>query len=159
MSGHTTGFAHSHSDNLLQFTLPDIFFVLFVIPTDSQPLLIETMQSKRCMRIDEPSHLPSRHSPTCGDTRASVSSSPMGTTSDYYSDSMNHRSSECASGSLVDLTSSASPLLDFGKKERDYISKVIQITCQRTTLLRKNKFTVTSTSGKRSQSASGTLGV
>lgn len=106
---------------------------------DNQTLLIETMQAKRCLRIDEPSLLPSKQSSAHGDTLPS-SASPMGTTSDYYSESLNHRS-ESDPLSVVDLTSNASPLLDFGKKEREYISKVIQITCQRTTLLRKNKFT------------------
>ena len=61
-----------------------------------------------------------------------------GSTSEYYSDTAN-RANDCNQTETVELTGKVSPLLDFGKKEREYVIKVIQVACQRTTLLRKSK--------------------
>jgi hypothetical protein len=67
-------------------------------------------------------------------------------TSDYFSDIGSRKTASPTDyiGDSVDFCDQegGSPLLDFGRKERDYISKVIQITCQRTSLLRKNKFSL-----------------
>lgn len=62
--------------------------------------------------------------------------------SDYFSDSGSKKAVLPTSPDVIDFSEQCptSPLLDFGRKERDYISKVIQIACQRTSLLRKNKF-------------------
>lgn len=102
------------------------------------------MQTQRCVNFEGPSISPPETSPAAagaaGDRNKAGSAVPPAT-SDYFSESLNNQRSQCTS---VDITSTASPLLDFGKKERDYISKVIQITCQRTTLLRKSKFPNTS---------------
>ena len=90
------------------------------------------MQSSRCHHVDEPSTSWVR--PATTDIRHNTES-PLLTTSDYYSESHNKKDLSAP----VDITNTSSPLLDFGKKEKEYISKVIQITCQRTTLLRKTK--------------------
>jgi len=71
----------------------------------------------------------------CGN-RSPTPSTQQHTTSDYFSDSLNRHSGRQL---VTDLTTHASPLVDFGRKEREYIGKVVQITCQRTTLLRKNR--------------------
>lgn len=103
------------------------------------------MKSKRCNNADEASLFSSRTTPTIG---SAPSGSPIPTTSDYFSESLNNSKREHSGP--VDITANASPLLDFGKKEKEYISKVIQITCQRTTLLRKNKHGVSSLHGMSS---------
>lgn len=84
-------------------------------------------------------------------TNPTARKSPLATRSsacsDYFSDS-GSRTRAAASPpdpDTVDFSEEwpTSPLLDFGRKEREYISKVIQIACQRTSLLRKSKFSST----------------
>lgn len=67
-------------------------------------------------------------------------------TSDYFSESLNRAVQD---DSVEDITGKPSPLLDFGKKEREYICKVIQIACQRTNLLKKNKFSTSNHADKK----------
>lgn len=98
------------------------------------------MQACRCLHVDEPSSDSNCASNSAGDAQRNTLDSPMLTTSDYYTESHNRKDHMPP----IDITTNASPLLDFGKKEKEYISKVIQITCQRTTLLRKNKHATSS---------------
>ncbi|XP_067928038.1 uncharacterized protein [Watersipora subatra] len=104
---------------------------------DSQPLLLESMQSSRCLHVDGLSTSHTEFVTASVSQSKQYSNSPQLTTSDYHSESLGRRELT----TTVDITTGASPLLDFGKKEKEYITKVIQITCQRTSLIRKSKHT------------------
>lgn len=150
--------------------LDNIFDIIFI---DSNDKLVARLSQQRFQSASDVISHPDNTSTKATSSHTSIKNpssrkSPIAATrsspcSDYYSDTGSRRGAASADGSAstaVDFTeqSATSPLFDFGRKERDYVSKVIQIACQRTSLLRKSKFSATSGASASTNTASGATG-